>query len=162
MDEVILQPYPVNSASLQYLSMSKSPKLTFGIIGAFLLVGLALIAFYWVSSNAIDNRSSTRQKEMLENILKWGRLASFPESATDLLVETEGNSFTRSFHASFTAPKEEIEAWITKSPGLIEASRQVMPNNKVKYIIVPGGGAHQAEVIIDIMNDKVEIFVSWS
>jgi len=132
------------------------------VAGIFCLAGFALLAFYLISSNEMDNRNPARQEEMMKLVLEWGRLAPFPASATDVSVKTEGSSFTRSFHASFTAPRQDIEAWIKASPGLREAATQELPDNKVKYTITPGGGANKAEVIIDFTLNTVDILVSWS
>lgn len=94
-------------------------------------------------------------------VLEWGRLAPFPANATSVSIETEGNSFTRSFHASFVAPQQDIQAWIKDSPGINEATPQELSENKVKYIISPTGGANSVEVTIDFALDKIDIYVSW-
>jgi hypothetical protein len=99
---------------------------------------------------------------MTKLILEWGRLAPFPVSATNVTIKTEGNSFTRSFRASFKAPKRDIQAWINASPGLSETTPKEISDNKVQYTISPGGGANMAEVVIDYNLNKVEIYVSWS
>jgi hypothetical protein len=36
-----------------------------------------------------------------------------------------------------------------------------LADNKLQYIIAPGGGANRAEVTIDYVLNKVEIYVSW-
>lgn len=140
--------------------MLKNTKLI--LISVLFLLSIAAVAFYFLFSNAIDNRNSKRQAEMMALILEWGRLAPFPDSASDISVQTEGNSFTRSFRASFVAPNSDIEKWVLASPGLIESNRQELSSNRLKYIVVPGGGANQAEVIIDFGVNKVDIYVSGS
>lgn len=94
-------------------------------------------------------------------VLEWGRLAPFPANATNVSIEAEGNSFTRSFYASFVAPKQDIQTWIKNSPGINEATPQELSENKIKYTISPGGGANLAEVTIDFTMNKVNIYVSW-
>ena len=95
-------------------------------------------------------------------ILEWGRLSSFPASATNVTIKSEGNLFTRGFHASFTAPKQDIESWVKNSPGLNESTPDKLSDNKLQYIVTPGGGANRAEVMIDYGSNRVEIYVSWS
>ncbi len=141
---------------------NKSPKLVIVVTSTILLV--AVVAFatrFFAFSNSRDNQDAAKQKEMMAIVLEWGRLSPFPASATKVSVETEGNSFTRSFRARFVAPKQDIQAWIKDSPGLNEAVPEELFGNKVKYIITPGGGANKAEVTIDYVLSQVEIYVSW-
>jgi len=137
----------------------KLPKFVVAVASIACLIGLVL---YSSSSNTRDNQNSIKQQEMMTIVLEWGRLATFPANATDVSVETEGNSFTRSFHASFVAPKQDIQAWIKDSPGINDATPEELPNDQVKYIVVPGGGANSAQVTIDLTLNKVNIYVSWS
>jgi hypothetical protein len=134
--------------------------LAVGSVIAVCLVSIAAIMV--VSTNARDNRNPIRQAEMIDLILEWGRLAPFPVHATNLSVQTEGNPFTRSFRASFSAPEQEIKEWMAKSPGFRNCISQTMPDGRIKYTIEPGGGANYAEAIIDFSINKVEIYVSWS
>ena len=131
-------------------------------MGVVLLVGLVTFAgLFLVSSNSRDNQDPAKQKEMMALVLEWGRLAPFPASATSVSIETEGNSFTRSFRASFVAPKQDIQSWIKDSPGLNETTPEELSDNKGKYVIAPAGGANRAEVTIDYVLNRVEIYVSW-
>ena len=102
-----------------------------------------------------DNRSG------IKATLEWGRLASFPKSARDLVVTTEGNMFTRSFRVSFSAPKEDIARWTEESPGLRETQPEKQ-NSQRKFVIKPGGGAVYAEVVIDDATNQVRTYVAWS
>ena len=123
---------------------------------------ISFAVLYLSSSNARDNRNPAKQEAMMTSVLEWGRLMPFPANATNISIETEGSSFTRSFRSSFVAPKQDIQTSIKDSPGINEATPQEISDNKVKYIIAPGGGANTAEVIIDFTLNKVDIFVSWS
>jgi GGDEF domain-containing protein len=69
-------------------------------------------------------------------------------------------SFTRSFRASFIAPKQDIQDWIKDSAGLNETTPNKLSENKVQYIIAPDG-ANTIEVTIDYGLNQVEIYVSW-
>jgi hypothetical protein len=142
--------------------LSSKTYLPYGLItlitGSVILMTLFIIA----PSNSRDNRDATKQAEMMEITLEWGRLAPFPTKAENVSIRTEGNQFTRSFRAKFNAPKEEIDKWIEVSPGLNEAKVEGMADGKRKYIISPGGGANYAEVIIDFKVKEVEVYVSWS
>ena len=140
-------------------------KFLIGLLGLLCLIGIIYAsAFVWflTPSNSRDNQDPAKQKEMMALVLEWGRLSPFPTSATNVSIKTEGNSFTRSFRASFTAPKQDIQKWIQNSPGLKETTSDELSDNKVQYIISPGGGANQAEVTIDYGLSQVEIYVSWS
>jgi hypothetical protein len=138
----------------------KNPKLILIIVAIFFFIGVAVLYFFF--SNTIDNRNSARQDEMMALVLEWGRLAPFPNSASNVSIQTDGSSFTRSFRASFVAPRQDIEMWVLASSGLSEASPSEISDSQVKYIITPGSGANKAEVIIDFNINRVDIFVSWS
>ena len=140
----------------------KLPKLIIAFVSTILLVALVAFAGLFLgSSNSRDNQDPAKQEEMMALVLEWGRLSPFPASATNVSIETEGNSFTRSFHASFEAPKQDIQSWIKDSPGLNETTPEELSENKVQYLITPGGGANRAEVTIDYALNQVEIYVSW-
>jgi hypothetical protein len=144
-------------------SVAKSVRTSVIVVCAILFVSLvAFAALYFFSSNTLDNMNSVKQEEMLGIVLEWGRLAPFPVSATNISIETEGSSFTRSFRASFIAPKEDIQDWLSSSPGLQETTAEEVSDSIVWYSIKPGGGANRAEVTIDYGLNKVEIYVSWS
>ncbi len=143
-------------------NVAKSSRSLIIIAGAVSFVGLLVFAIlYLLASNARDNRNSIKQEDMMGILLEWGRLAPFPASATNILIETEGSSFTRSFRASFVAPEQDIQDWIKSSPGLNNTTAEELPHNQVWYSILPGGGANKAEVTIDYGLNKVEIYVSW-
>ena len=143
--------------------VAKPSRLSVIVVSATIFVGLvALAVLYFFSSNALENRNSAKQNEMIGIVLEWGRLAPFPVNASDVSIKTEGNSFTRSFRASFVAPAEDIQVWIKNSPGLNEATAEKVSDTQVLYTIQPGGGANRAEVTIDSVLNKVEIYVSWS
>jgi len=140
---------------------TRSPQLIIIVASTALLVVVAFAARFFASSNSRDNQDVAKQKEMMTIVLEWGRLSPFPASATRVSVETEGNSFTRSFRANFVAPKQDIQTWISDSPGLNEGVPEELSGNKVKYVITPGAGASKAEVTIDYVLNQVEIHVSW-
>jgi hypothetical protein len=141
----------------------KSPKIIFGAAAILCLIGIIPLMILSVfPSNAMDNRNPFKKKEMMMITLEWGRLAPFPANATNVAIETEGGSFTRSFRASFSAPEEDIRTWIRNSPGLNEATPTELSDHKFEYRITPGGGANMAKVTIDFTLNKVDIYVSWS
>jgi len=141
---------------------TRFPRLILALASAVLLVVLvAFVGLFLGSSNARDNQDPAKQKEMMALVLEGGRLSSFPVSATIVSIKTEGNSFTRSFRASFSASKDDIQSWIKDSPGLKETAPQELSANKVQYIIAPDGGANKVEVTIDYVLNQVEVYVSW-
>jgi len=134
-------------------------------MGLFCFVDIVyLSAFVWflVPSDSRDNQDPAKQKEMMALVLEGGRLSPFPASATNISIKTEGNSFTRSFRISFTAPNQDIQSWIKDSPGLNETTSKKLSDNKEQYIIEPSGGANRAEVTIDYDLGQVEIYLFWS
>ena len=137
--------------------------LSCSIMGA-IVSGIVLLIFLF-PSNSRDNRNPVRQAEMMQLTLEWGRLDPFPANAENVSIWTEGNQFTRSFRAKFKASDEDINNWIKASPGLNEATIEETPEGKKKYVIVPGGSANYAEIIIDFKPDRlneVEVYVSWN
>ena len=102
-----------------------------------------------------------QKHEMLRAIRDWGRLVDPPASAKNFTIKKEGNMFTRSFRASFTAPMADVEQWLRDSPG----TRDVVPKHpspSVRFFrIKPGGGALSAEVKVKD-SGEVRIYVSWS
>jgi len=142
---------------------TKPLKFVITLVSIACLIGLfSFFALYSSLSNTRDNQNSAKQNEMIAIVLEWGRLAPFPANATDVSIEAEGSSFTRSFHASFVASKQDIQAWVKDSPGISEATPEELSDNQVEYVIVPGGGANSARVNIDFNLNKVDIYVSWS
>jgi hypothetical protein len=144
--------------------LMKLPKSTFVVAGlrAGCLLTIALLVVFLFGGNWLDNHNPAKQHEMLNIALIWGRLSPFPQNATNLTVQTEGNLFTRSFRASFSAPKQDIKTWLANSPGTRETTPQTMPDGRLKYVIAPGGGANIAEVTVDFETNTIEIYVSWS
>lgn len=132
------------------------------IVGVLVVGIITSTSWFWISSNSRDNQDLAKQKEMMTLVLTWGRLAAFPANATKVSIKTEGSSFTRSFRASFFAPKQDILDWIKKSPGINEAVPEKLSDNKIWYDIVPGDGANKAEVTIDNLLNTVAIYVSWN
>ncbi|MFZ5856625.1 MAG: hypothetical protein ACOYZ6_07330 [Chloroflexota bacterium] len=128
----------------------------------FLVVSAVFTGLFLASSNSRDNQEPAKQQEMMTLVLEWGRLSPFPVSATNVSIISEGNLFTRSFRASFTAPKQDIESWVKDSLGLNEATPDELSDDKLQYIVTPGGGANRVEVMIDYGSNRVEIYVSWS
>jgi hypothetical protein len=123
------------------------------IVGAILLLAIAAAFFF---AQARNHRSA------IETTLVWGRLAPIPQSAQGLSVLTEGSSFTRAFRIKFTASPEDVEKWLTDSPGTREAVLESLPPTTRRYSIKPGGGAQHAEVNVDDVSHTVSIYVYWS
>jgi hypothetical protein len=96
-----------------------------------------------------------------EAVLAWGRLAPFPESARNIVIQPEGGTFSRAFRASFSAPATDIASWVQASPGLAEARPEQVGSVR-KFLISPGEGAARAEAEIDDLNNVVRIYVVWS
>jgi diguanylate cyclase len=96
-----------------------------------------------------------------ENIVRYIPGDEFACLLLEARQEEGVTSYTRSFRASFTAPKPDIEAWIKDSPELNETTPEKLSDNKVQYLIV-SGSANTTEVTIDYGLNQVEIYVFWS
>jgi len=100
--------------------------------------------------------------EMLRVTLIWGRLAPLPATAQDFTITEEGNMFTRSFRASFTAPVADVERWLRDSPGTRDVAPERPSPSTRRFLISPGDGAQHAEVTVDDSSGAVKIYVCWS
>lgn len=145
------------------MKISRPVLFAVGLFSALCLCILCLILVgFTLTINVAQNRNPTSQKEMLQLTLAWARLEPLPPHADNLSVSTEGSAMTRSFRVSFSAPQDEIDAWLQQSPGTSSTFAQILDADRLKYTIEPGGGASRAEVIVDTKNHTVEIYVSWS
>src|SRR5690349_7279744 len=106
-------------------NISKFLKYSVAIASIALLAwSIAFVGVFLVPTNSRDNQDPAKQKEMMALVLEWGQVAPFPTNATNVLIQAEGSSFTRSFRARFTAPKQDIEDWIKSSPGFNEVESE--------------------------------------
>ena len=146
--------------------MKKRIKITLWATGSLIvLISIGFLISFWPFlpiQNAIDNRNPARKTEMAEITVRWGRLAPFPDEAENFAIYTEGSFLTRTFKGSFTASQDVITSWVEQSPGLQDATVEMMSEKKARYIVSPSGGANYAEVVIDYESGKVEFVVSWS
>ena len=127
-----------------------------------LVCAIVILFFSHLSSTVRENITQEKQEEMVKITLEWGRLAPLPDHIENFSIHTEGSAFTRSFRASFGSTDEALQKWIEESPGLLDATVEAMDDDKQKFVIMPGGGANYAEVIIDFASNTVQIYVSWS
>lgn len=124
-----------------------------GVVALLCIIGLFFACGVW----------ETRDKnEMLRITLDWGRLASPPKSAQNLIVATEGSMFTRAFRASFSAPLVDIDRWLRESPGTRDVTPERPSPTRRRFLISPGGGAQHAEVTVEDSSGRVAIYVYWS
>jgi hypothetical protein len=136
-----------------------------GLAGfACVCVIAAVLGFFGTIIFVFSGESGTPlfKQSAISATLKWGRLAPFPSTAEQFSITTEGNMFTRAFHASFTAPPSDIEQWLRESPGTREVSPTTPSPGIRRFQIVPGGGAQRAEVIVDDTENRVSVYVCWS
>ncbi len=134
-------------------SMTMRPFLTRRTIVLSFIAALVLAAYFgW------DYRE---RQSALSCIKDWGRLAPFPPTARSVQIETTGGMFTREFRASFGATPDDIERWLSDSPGIHDATAE-KDRTTTTYHIRAGGGATFAEVIVDSERGTVRIRVYWS
>jgi hypothetical protein len=125
---------------------------------------IVVAIFFGLITNVLFGRPVTPwdKKSALDSTVEWARLSSFPVSAEQFSITTEGNMFTRGFHVSFTAQPSDIEQWLQQSPGTRETS-PTTPSPGIRHFkIAPGGGAQRAEVTVDDTTKRVFIYVAWS
>jgi hypothetical protein len=137
-------------------------RILIGLVG----VGLVAVVVAFVSLIAYvgsgDSGTPSDKQSAIKYTLEWARLSPFPPSAQQFSITTEGNMFTRGFHASFTAPPLDIEKWLHQSRGIRETS-PTAPSSGIRHFeIAPGGGAQHAEVTVEDIPNRVSIYVSWS
>jgi hypothetical protein len=133
-----------------------------GFVGVGLItIALAVVAMIVYVGSGESGTPSDKQSA-IESTLRWARLSPFPSSAQQFSLTTEGNMFTRSFRASFTAPPTDIKQWLVQSPGIREASPTTPAPGVRHFEISPGDGAQHAEVTVDDTANQVSIYVSWS
>lgn len=97
----------------------------------------------------------------LEAAQKWARMSALPETATCLHVETRGGPFTREFTIQFTAPSDDLNSWLNRSPGTSKLNPVIKGRFRV-YNVEPGNGAMHAEVTVDDGANLVVIHTFWS
>ena len=129
--------------------------------GLAIFVVAAMIVFL-IPTNEKGNNTPAKQAEMIKITTEWCRLAPFPKETKNFTIYTEGSPMTRTFKGSFSSSNDVLERWIKESPGLMDAKIEKISKNKKKYIILPGGGAAYAEVVIDHETKKVTSETYWS
>jgi len=81
------------------------------------LVAASLPSAFWAWQS--------RPSRLIRLIIRDGRLANLPSSATDVKVSVWDTGFTGSSYLSFTAPAEDIDAFIAASPSIRDVEPQV-------------------------------------
>jgi hypothetical protein len=110
-------------------------------------------ALYW--TQIVEPRSAT------STVLEWARLADVPAEARELTVGTRGNMFSREIELSFTASRQQIDEWLSRSPGIADA-RVVRDAGVLVYEITPAEGVSVARVTLNLQNGHVVVFAQWS
>jgi hypothetical protein len=116
-----------------------------------------VVGWMLVSSESPLNRASA-----IKVTREWARLAPLPPSATKPEIEVRGGMFTREFVISFSAPSDEVQAWLQSSPGIRDAKITQESDGGVTYTIAPGGGAQFAELRLSADRRGVTIRAYWS
>jgi hypothetical protein len=137
---------------------------TSSLIGAAVLALslLMIIAWLLLPSNARDNNNSAKRQEMVQLSYQWGQLATFPSSASNFVIKTEGNAFTRTFIGSFDAASDVVAVWLSRSLGVTEGQQKVNDDGSTTYILKMSEGAAYGEVKVSTDGTHVSFRVSWS
>jgi hypothetical protein len=79
---------------------------------------LAASGVWWSLQTAAAFRHSQEPQVKAETILKHGRLASLPQSATEINVYNWSSPFSGEWYLSFRAGPEDIDKFLAESPSL--------------------------------------------
>jgi hypothetical protein len=85
-----------------------------------ILIGMLILVFFY----SVLQGSKLSQRNP-HGILKVGRLADLPESATDVKAEGWGALFTGSDYLMFRASSEDIEKFLAESPSIKHATPEI-------------------------------------
>jgi hypothetical protein len=125
-------------------------------LGFVLFLGLFVVPYF---ANIVMPWNKT---EAIETALSWGGLANIPNSALNIIVDTEGSMFTREFIIEFNCECDDIEEWISQSPGLKNINPAIEDHGILIYQVPGKEGAIGGIVTIDKNKGKVTIDMSWS
>jgi hypothetical protein len=109
-----------------------------------------------------DSGSKADPQEMLKTALEWARLDPLPGPIADYTIEQTGGMFSREFHVTFSAKKDDIDRWLIESAGTNEAKLSVGLDGARNFKISPGGGAQYAMVSVQDKTHTVRIRTYWS
>ncbi|GAB4370666.1 MAG: hypothetical protein Kow00121_11560 [Elainellaceae cyanobacterium] len=141
-------------------------------VGGFLLVNLAWSPS-WAELNAnlpqsapiswllLAENSPLNRDRVIQTACLWARLAPLPKSARHVVIDSSGELFTKAYFVRFDAQAEDIEAWLTASPGIVSEHTRLLDTGEIQYQIEPRDAAF-AEVILSADRQKVIINTSWS
>jgi hypothetical protein len=126
------------------------------------VIGVVVLYHVLEPTNVRDNRSASASKDMIDVSRKWGRLAEFPSTKKDFIIQTEGSMFTRSFRGSFSDTEDRVAQWLKDSPGIKEGRVEGLQDGSTKYHLKMGGGAMAGEVIVSKGGRDVTLYICWS
>ena len=106
--------------------------------------------------------SPINQKIAVTNALEWSRLLELPDSAHNIEAETSGNIFTREIEVTFKASSEDIDKWISESPGTKNVIPIILSNGNSKYLVEKMEKVSFSELIIYKNENKVYLITYWS
>ncbi|MFK5921708.1 MAG: hypothetical protein QM496_05970 [Verrucomicrobiota bacterium] len=129
--------------------------------GVVLAFGIFLIGWTY-TPNWVANVNPFKEEAMVDAAWEWGQFAPLPVSARNFRIETSGSPFTRTFSGSFSADQEILKNWIIESPGIKFEEGKKLDSGRVKYSIIPGGGASFGSIELDKSVGILYFTISWS
>lgn len=75
------------------------------------------------------------QSEVIQDTLKLGRLAPFPEEIKDFSIIKIEDPFTTGSKGSFSCSPQVIKNWLRNSPGVVEGKQKVQPDGSYLYVL---------------------------
>jgi CO/xanthine dehydrogenase Mo-binding subunit len=79
-----------------------------------------------------------------------------PDSAKNVIVDQKGTGLPKEITVTFNGQPEHVVEWLAASPGTANQIPEII-NEIHTYTIKPGGGAHVAEVEVNVRTGDVRI-----
>jgi hypothetical protein len=106
-----------------------------------------------------DN-SPINQPRILQTVNLWARLDPLPNSANNIVVDSDGELFSKVYIVRFDAPAPDVEQWLRHSRGIIDETPESLDDGKVYYRIRPRD-AQFADVTVAPDSQSVLIRAAW-
>ncbi|MEB3213438.1 MAG: hypothetical protein VKL39_18970 [Leptolyngbyaceae bacterium] len=107
-----------------------------------------------------DDNSPINQPRILQTVNLWARLAPLPTSANNIVVDSDGELFSKVYIVRFDAPAPDVEQWLQHSQGIIDETPDPLDDGKLYYRIRPRDASF-ADVTIASDHQHVRVRGSW-
>ncbi|MEL6223961.1 MAG: hypothetical protein AAFR31_15110 [Cyanobacteria bacterium J06627_8] len=107
-----------------------------------------------------SDNSPINQPRIIQTVCLWARLAPLPTSANNIIVNSGGELFSKSYIVRFTSSESDIDQWLQRSQGTADEIPEQMKNGNLYYRIRPRD-ANFADVMLASDRKHVRIRGSW-